>query len=188
VTPAAAKKLATYADLAATPPHLVAQLVDGELVTQPRPAAKHARAGMRLGVQLESGYGGGGGDDTGEWVLLFEPELHLGPHVLVPDLAGWRRRRMPELPDVAFFELAPDFCCEILSPSTARLDRTRKLPIYAEHTVSHVWLVDPSLRMLEVFALDGESYRFVSSHTEAEQVRAAPFDTLPLELGRLWAR
>ncbi len=182
--PRAAKKLATYEDVLSAPEHLVAQLIDGELITQPRPAYPHARAGMRLGTSLESGYGGG----SSGWILLFEPELHLGPHVLVPDIAGWRRERMPELPDVAYSELAPDFCCEILSPSTARLDRTRKLPIYAEHGVSHVWLVDPNAKTLEVFALDGETYRFASCHAEDEVVRAVPFDAVPLELGRLWAR
>jgi len=108
--------------------------------------------------------------------------------VLVPDIAGWRSERMPRLPDTAYFELAPDFCCEILSPATARLDRTRKLPIYAEHGVGYVWLLDPNAKTLEVFALDGETYRFLSSHTDDDVVRPVPFDAVPLELGRLWAR
>ncbi|NOY92620.1 MAG: Uma2 family endonuclease [Deltaproteobacteria bacterium] len=185
--PGAAKKLATYEDVLAAPAHLVAQLVDGELITQPRPAYRHARAGWKLGGLLDGPFDGGQGGPGG-WLLLFEPELHLGPHVLVPDIAGWRRERMPELPDVAYSELAPDFCCEILSPSTARLDRTRKLPIYGEQGVGHVWLVDPDAKTLEVFALDGQTYRFVSSHVEDDVVRAVPFDAVPLELGRLWAR
>ena len=98
-------------------------------------------------------------------MILFEPELHLGADVLVPDLAGWRRERMSEIPDVHFFEIAPDFCCEILSPSTARLDRVRKLPVYAEHLVGHVWLVDPLAQSLEVFVLDGPSYCPASAGT-----------------------
>ena len=79
----------------------------------------------------------------GGWILLDEPELHLHGDVLVPDLAGWRRERMPELPDAAAFELAPDWICEVLSPSTAASDRAEKMPIYARERVAHVWLVDP---------------------------------------------
>ncbi|NOY92806.1 MAG: Uma2 family endonuclease [Deltaproteobacteria bacterium] len=183
----AAKKLATYEDVLAAPAHRVAELVAGELITQPRPAPAHAFAGMGLSVQLGGRYGAGG-EGPGGWLILFEPELHLGPHVLVPDVAAWRSERMPHLPESAYFELAPDFCCEILSPSTARLDRVQKMPIYAEHDVSYVWLVDPAVQTLEVFALDGETYRFVSSHSEDDMVEAVPFDAVPLDLARLWPR
>ncbi len=182
---AAAKKLATYEDVLAAPARVIAQLVDGELITQPRPAARHALAGTLLTGSLSGSFHGSG---IGGWVILFEPELHLGPHVLVPDIAGWRRERMPELPDVAYFELAPDFCCEILSPSTAHLDRVRKLPLYAEHGVSHVWLVDPVAQTLEVFALDGATYRLASTHGQDDVVEAVPFDAVPLKLARLWSR
>ncbi|NOY89802.1 MAG: Uma2 family endonuclease [Deltaproteobacteria bacterium] len=185
--PNAAEKLATYEDVLAAPEHLVAQLIDGQLITQPRPASRHARAGSRLGALLDGPFDRGSGGPGG-WVILFEPELHLGPHVLVPDLAGWRRERMPELPDAPFFELAPDFCCEVLSPSTARTDRIRKVPLYAEYGVGHVWLVDPQAQSLEVFALDGESYRLVGTYAEEEVVEAMPFGAVPLELGLLWQR
>ncbi len=187
VVPTAAKKLATYEDVLAAPEHLVAQLIDGELITHPRPASRHARAGSRLGSLLDGPFDRGSGGPGG-WVILFEPELHLGAHVLVPDLAGWRRERMPEMPDVAFFEMAPDFCCEILSPSTARLDRIRKLPIYADYGVGHVWLVDPLAQSLEVFALDGESYRLTGTYAEEDIVEAAPFEEVPLDLSLLWKR
>jgi len=183
----AAKKLATYEDLLAVPEGLVAELIGGELVTQPRPASRHARAGSRLGALLDGPFDRGSGGPGG-WLLLDEPELHLGSEVLVPDLGGWRRERMPEMPDVAYFELAPDFCCEILSPSTAQIDRVRKMPVYAQHGVGHVWLVDPVLRSLEVFALDGQSYRVTSAHAEAEVVHAPPFDAIGLDLSLLWQR
>jgi len=184
--PNAAKKLATYQDVLAAPAHRVAELVAGELHTQPRPAARHALAGSALGAMLFGGFHGNGAG--GGWIILDEPELHLSSDVLVPDLAGWRRERMPELPDVAFFELPPDFCCEILSPSTARFDRATKLPIYASHGVRHVWLVDPIAQTLEVFVLDGETYRLLVTHAGDDVIEAPPFEAEPLELARLWQR
>ncbi|NOY93791.1 MAG: Uma2 family endonuclease [Deltaproteobacteria bacterium] len=183
----AARKLATYADVLAAPEHVIAQLIDGELVTQPRPAYPHARASSKLGASLDGPFDDGI-DGPGGWVILDEPELHLGPHVLVPDIAGWRRERMPEIPDVAYSELAPDFCCEVLSPSTAHLDRVRKLPLYAEHGVAFVWLVDPAAQTLEVLVLDGAGYRLASTHGKDDVVEAVPFHAVPLDLARLWRR
>src|SRR5690606_18051551 len=129
------------------------------------------------------GRGGPGG-----WVILFEPELHLSGHVLVPDLAGWRRERMPEMPEVPAFELAPDWVCEVLSPHTVARDRVRKLPIYAQQRVRHVWLVDPDAKTLEVFRLDGDGWRLVGTWEGDARLRAEPFDAVELELGGLWAR
>lgn len=187
--PTSAKKLASYEDVLAAPAHLVAELVAGELHTSPRPATRHALAGSALGARLFGRFHRrGDGDGPGGWVILFEPELHLAQDVLVPDLAGWRRERMPELPDVAYLELPPDFCCEVLSPSTARLDRVLKLPIYARHGVGHVWLVDPSAQTLEVFALDGATYRLLATHGGDVLVEAPPFDAEPLDLAPLWRR
>jgi Uma2 family endonuclease len=136
---------------------------------------------MDLGSAFHRGRGGPGG-----WIILDEPELHLGEHVLVPDLAGWRRARLPEVPREAFLTLAPDWVCEVLSPSTALLDRRQKMRIYAEQSVSHVWLVDPVVRSLEVYALQGEHYLTVGTFGEDEVVRAAPFAELALELAALW--
>lgn len=187
--PSSAKKLATYEDVLAAPAHKVAQLVHGELVLQPRPASRHALAGTRLTGDLDAHFGDRkGGRGPGGWLILFEPELHLGPHVLVPDIAGWRRERMPVMPDAAYFELAPDFCCEILSPSTARFDRGQKLPLYAEHGVGHVWLVDPAVQTLEVLALDGESYRLLATHGGEDVITAPPFEAAELDLSVLWSR
>ncbi|MCA9575068.1 MAG: Uma2 family endonuclease, partial [Myxococcales bacterium] len=148
-----ARRRATYEDVLRAPENMVAQLVDGQLDLQPRPRALHARCASVLGGLLEPPMGWGDGGGPGGWVILNEPEVHFGEHVLVPDLAGWRRERMPELPDVAFFELAPDWVCEVLSPSTAGFDRVKKLPIYAAHGVAHAWLVDPSEKTLEVLEL-----------------------------------
>ncbi len=182
-----AKRRATYEDLLAVPEHLVAEIIHGELITHPRPSAPHARASSRLGALLDGPFDRGKGGPGG-WVILDEPELHLHGHVLVPDLAGWKRERMPELPDAAAFELAPDWICEVLSPSTAAADRADKLPIYATEHVSHVWLVDPLAQTLEVLRLDGETYRLIQTSRDAAVVRAEPFAALELELASLWAR
>jgi Uma2 family endonuclease len=108
--------------------------------------------------------------------------------VVVPDLAGWRRERMPEMPEVAYFELAPDWICEVLAPSTARLDRTKKLSVSARERVHHGWAVDPLAQTLEVFRLDGDTYRIVLLAAADDKVRAEPFDAIELDLAILWAR
>jgi Uma2 family endonuclease len=176
---------ATYDDLKALPDIQVAEIVDGELHASPRPAPRHARAGSLLGGRLippfDDGRGGPGG-----WWILDEPELHLGPDVLVPDLAGWRRVRMPRMPATAYFPLAPDWVCEVLSPSTAQLDRARKLAIYAREQVAHAWLVDPLARTLEVLRLEHGRWTILGTHVNDEVVHAEPFIELPLELGALW--
>jgi Uma2 family endonuclease len=184
-----AKRRATYEDLLQVPEHLVAEIVDGTLYTQPRPAPRHALAGSTLGGELSGPFQRGRGG-PGNWIILYEPELHLHGDVLVPDWAGWRRERMPEVPDAAAFELAPDWVCEILSPSTASLDRVRKMPIYARERVAHIWLVDPSARTLEAYRLEaqGPDARWVHLGAWADdaRVRAEPFEVFELELGLLW--
>jgi Uma2 family endonuclease len=176
---------ATYDDLVALPDNLVAEIVGGELHASPRPAPKHARAyavlGRRIGGPFDDGVGGPGG-----WWILDEPELHLGRDVLVPDLAGWRRTRMSALPNTAYFPLAPDWICEILSPSTAQLDRAKKLAIYARERVAHAWLVDPIARTLEVLRLENGRWLILATHVGSEIVRAEPFDQIELDLGSLW--
>ena len=177
---------ATYDDLIAVPDHLVAEIVDGELWTSPRPAPKHARAYSSLGITIGAPYDHGRGGPGGWWILD-EPELHLAAHVLVPDVAGWRRNRMPRLPDTACFPLAPDWVCEVVSPSTALLDRTKKLRIYALDGVRHCWIVDPLARTLEVLRLDSGRWTIMSTHAGDEIVRPEPFDAVDVELVLLWA-
>ena len=183
----AARWRAAYEDLLAVPEHQIAQLLDGELIVQPRPASPQALARSVLGGEVMGPFHRGRGGPGG-WVILDEPELHLGPDVLVPDLAGWRRERMPTVPDVAAFELAPDWVCEVLSPSTVAVDRVRKMPVYAREGVTHVWLVDPLARTLEVFRREGPGYARVNAWADEDRVRAEPFDAIELELGILWAR
>lgn len=182
-----AKKGASYADLEALPEGVVGQIIHGTLHASPRPTIRHARSSSKLGGILDGPFDTGRGGPGG-WIILDEPELHLGTHVLVPDLAGWRRERMPRVPDGAFVEIAPNWVCEILSVSTAAIDRGQKVPIYAGQGVSHVWLIDPVAQTLEVLRLDGSTYRAVQTLSGSDEIRAEPFEAIALPLGELWSR
>lgn len=153
-------------------------------MTQPRPAAPHSVASSSLGGELLGPFqrdrGGPGG-----WIILDEPELHLHGDVVVPDLAGWRRERMPESPQGAAFELAPDWVCEVLSPSTAASDRGVKRRIYAREGIRWLWLVEPATQTLEAFTLETSAWTLAGTWHGEERVRAVPFDAIEIELGVL---
>ena len=169
------------------PDHLVAEIIDGELVTTPRPALPHARAESAIGQDLspfDRRPGSPGG--PGGWWILDEPELHFGDDVLVPDLAGWRHERMPSIPNAAFVTLPPDWVCEVISPRTGRIDRARKMRIYAREGVTHLWFVDPLARTLEVYRLEGERWIVASTHGGSEAVRAELFDAIEIAVDRWW--
>lgn len=176
---------ATYADLEAVPPHLVAEIIFGRLETHPRAVPKHATAHASLANELigpfQKARGGPGG-----WVFMTEPELHLGPHVIVPDLAAWRVDRMPHLPPTAFIEMAPDWVCELLSPSTLNRDRGPKRRIYGSFGVGYLWLLDATAKVLEVFALRQMQWVLHDTHVDPDEVRAPPFDAVPFSLSALW--
>lgn len=182
---AQSKPPATYQDILDAPPQLVAEIVAGELHLSPRPAFLHANAssviGMDIGGAFQRGRGGPGG-----WWIVDEPELHFDDHVLVPDLAGWRKEHLAELPTGPFTTVPPDWVCEVLSPSTARWDRVKKVPVYAGAGVAWLWLVDPRARTLEVLQLEGKTYRLLETFGSNEMVRVPPFDAIELELGALW--
>jgi Uma2 family endonuclease len=176
---------ATYRDLEQLPPNMVAEIVDGELWASPRPAPRHARVWARITSRIEPAFDEGRGGPGG-WIILGEPEIHLGQQVLVPDLAGWRRTSLPKLPSTAHIAVAPDWVCEVISPSTARLDRAKKLRIYASEGVRHAWLVDPLARTVEVLRLEGGRWAILAAHAGDAVVRLEPFEDLELELGALW--
>lgn len=182
-----ARRRATYEDLLEAPRDKVVELVHGALHVHPRPAPPHAAAASALGEELgppfKRGRGGPGG-----WLILDEPELHLEEHVLVPDLAGWRRERLPGVGrEETFLTIAPDWVCEVLSPSTEKVDRSEKLPIYASQGVSHVWLVQPLQRTLEVLRREGARWLIVDVFADDAVVRAEPFDAIELNLSVLWS-
>ena len=168
------------------PDIMVAEIVDDELHASPRPALRHAYVSSSLGVVIGRPYHHGRGGPAGWWILD-EPELHFGRNVLVPDLAGWRRTRLPRVPDTAYCTVAPDWVCEILSPSTASLDRVKKLAIYAREQVGHAWLIDPAARTLEVLCLESGRWTILATHAGADVVHAEPFTDIDLELASLWA-
>ncbi|WP_375410698.1 Uma2 family endonuclease [uncultured Methylobacterium sp.] len=180
-----ATRLATYADLEAVPAHLVAEIIDGVLETHPRPRPRHGIAAAGLAAELGPPFGRGRGGPGG-WIFMVEPELHLGPQVVVPDLAGWRRERMPVEPETAFVETPPDWICEILSPSTSRLDRGPKRRIYAEAGVGHLWLLDPADGVLEGFALTGGQWLLLGTVERGGPVSLPPFDAVSFPLDDLF--
>lgn len=178
---------ATIEDLLAAPEHMVAEIIDGVLYTHPRPRPRHARSSSALGMVIGGPYDQGSGGGPGGWWIIDEPELHLGKQVVVPDIAGWRRERMPKLPETAWFGLAPDWVCEVLSPSTAQLDRVQKRRINAEHGVSHLWFIDPEARTLEAFELRGSQWLLIETLADDAEVAVSPFAAVPFQLDVLWA-
>jgi len=182
----ALKQDATYADLSSVPENFVAEILGGELYASPRPAFSHATVASALAVLLGGpfrfGINGPGG-----WLIVSEPELHLDADVLVPDLAGWRIERMSAEPYAAYPTLAPDWVCEVLSPSTEVIDRTKKLKIYARERVEHMWLIDPQSKTLEVLGPARHGWTLLAKHEGGERIRAKPFQAIELALSDVWS-
>jgi Uma2 family endonuclease len=151
----------------------------------PRPRPRHVRAASILGARLVRRFGWDADDGPGGWVILDEPELRLGDEVRAPDLAGWRVERYEE-PEDNPITLVPDWICEVLSPTTARIDRVEKMPLYAEHGVGHLWIVDPVMKTLEVYRREGGLWVVRSSHGADDVASPEPFDAVPFEVGALW--
>ena len=181
-----APRPATYADIEALPANMVGQILFGVLHAHPRPAPRHSRVTSMLGAEITGPFDRGRGGPGG-WIILDEPELHLGPHVVVPDIAGWRRSTMPRLPAMAWFGVAPDWICEALSPPTARIDRTDKLAVYAEFGVGHAWYVDPSAHTFEVFERVASRWTLAATFKDTDPVCAPPFVEHTFALDVLWA-
>src|SRR5574341_797525 len=176
---------ASYDDIAALPEGVVGEIIDGELITHPRPAPPHAQASTNLGFFVVGPFGLGI-NGPGGWVILDEPEIQLATHTLVPDLAGWRKEHLPQLPEKGPLHVAPDWVCEVLSPSTEQDDRRRKLRIYAEHRVRHAWLADPLLRTLEVLRVHEGDWLIVGTYGNDDCVRAEPFEAVEIPLRLVW--
>jgi hypothetical protein len=173
------RKPATAADLESVPPHMTGQVLDGELIVHPRPNSSHAVVTSNVGADLNTRFGRAG--PPSGWWILDEPELRLSGDVLVPDLAGWRRERLPEIPRVAHFDLAPDWVLEVLSPSTASMDRIVKARIFAREKVSHLWFIDPEAKTVEVMRLEKGQWLRIGAWTAGERVRAEPFEAVEFD-------
>ncbi|MBC6442649.1 MAG: Uma2 family endonuclease [Rhodobacteraceae bacterium] len=174
-----------YQDVLDAPPHMVAQIIEGTLHTQPRPAPPHALASSGLGYEVTGPFGRGIGGPGGWWILD-EPELHLGADILVPDLAGWRRKNMPRFPKTAFFTTPPDWVCEVLSPATKHIDLGPKRDIYAREGVSHIWFLDPDARTLDAFRLHTRQWHPIAALAGEADVSVPPFQAISFTLADLW--
>ena len=182
----AVKKTAVYEDLYAIPENMTGEIINGELIVTPRPSVRHMITASVLGGKLTPPYYFGEGGGPGGWIILYETEIMLGDELLVPDFAGWRKERFPGVPKENWISVPPDWVCEILSPSTMRVDRIRKMPIYARYSITHLWLMDPVARTLEVFRLESEHWSMVAAFAENEKVRAEPFQEIEFDLGHFW--
>jgi Uma2 family endonuclease len=133
---------------------------------------------------FQKGRGGPGG-----WWIIDEPELHFvrDTEVLVPDIAGWRRERMPALPDDHRFEVVPDWVCEVLSSNTQKSDRIAKMKVYARYGVAYLWLVDPLAKILETYALSESQWTVTGLYQDQDEVSAPPFEAVAIGLDDLWA-
>jgi Uma2 family endonuclease len=175
---------ASYEDLVQLPDDRIGEIVGGELYASPRPRPRHSHAAVRLIGRLASHFDDAARRDR--WWFLFEPELHLGDDVLVPDLAAWRTPVPIVSAADSVITVSPDWVCEILSPSTETLDVRKKLPAYAGHGVGWLWLVDPARRTLDSFIREGRQWRSLGTWTTSARLTAAPFDELEIDLGQLW--
>jgi Uma2 family endonuclease len=180
-----ARRRATYQDVLDAPRDRIAEIIHGELHLSTRPRYKHSSVATSLTALLVPPFQHGSGG-PGNWIILFEPELHLGDDILVPDLAGWRCERLPIVEDVAFETLAPDWVCEVLSKSTEKVDRVDKMSIYVASGVKHAWFVEPIRRTLEVLRRRARTWRTMAIHQNGQQARIEPFEDLELDLSFLW--
>jgi Uma2 family endonuclease len=178
---------ALYELLEALPEGLTGEILSGQLHTQPRPTWPHAYVSGRLNRTIGRRFDDGD-DGPGGWWIIAEPEIHfvLDEEVVVPDLAGWRRERMPIPPEGHRVLVVPDWVCEILSPSTASRDRDIKMPLYAHYGVSYAWLVDPKARSLEAFRLEAGAWQEVGRFAGDDRAAVPPFEAITLDLGGWW--
>ncbi len=148
---------------------------------------RHARSASILGGEITGSFDIGRNNGPGGWWILFEPEIHFGSDVIVPDLSGWKKELIPILPtSKAYFEIVPNWVCEVLSKKTAGIDRVKKLPIYAKAKVDYVWLVNPDQKTLEIYLREDQKWILFSAFEGEQLIRAAPFDAIEINLGDLW--
>jgi len=176
-----------YESLEALPEGVTGEILNGQLHTHPRPSGAHVNVGSMLGAELIGPFRKGN-EGPGGWWIIDEPEIHFvrNVEVAVPDLAGWRRERMPYFPEDQRFEVVPDWICEILSPSTAGRDREIKMPLYAYYEVRYIWLIDPAKRTLEAYRFEAGTWIETGRFADADRVTAPPFEAVSLDLEIFW--
>ena len=175
-----------YEELCQLPDHMVGEILGGELEVSPRPSLEQANSSSGLTGILREPFHYGRNGGPGGWWILVEPEVHLDETVFVPDVAGWRKSRVSGPLKGQFSELAPDWVCEVISPSSVRHDKITKMHLYAKFQIPHYWLVDPFGHVLEVFELQGEKWVLHSAYAKEDKVSAPPFEAIEFNLGDLW--
>lgn len=180
-----ARKRATYVDLYSIPENMVGEIIDGELIVSPRPSVRHSHAASSLGGEIVPPYKFGRGGPGG-WIILDEPEISLGENIIVPDLAGWKRERFPIEEDHNWISVCPDWVCEVVSPGSVRIDRVKKMGIYAQHRVPYFWIIDPANNTLEVLKNEAGQWLIIGTYAEDDKVRAEPFQEIEIDLSFLW--
>lgn len=179
------KKNVSYDDLYSIPVNMIGEIIDGELLTQPRPSFRHSNVTTVLTYTIGGPFQWGK-DGPGGWIFLFEPEICLGTDILVPDIAGWKKERLPKPPEKNFTTVRPDWVCEVMSAGTVRIDRIKKMPIYGRFGIPYIWLIDPLAKTLEVFRLDEGKWVLSSVHSDNDKIRAEPFQETEISLEHLW--
>lgn len=181
-----AKKKATYDDLYSIPDNMTGEIIDGELTVTPRPSRKHVFTTSVLDKKIGPRYQFGEGGGPGGWIILIEPEIGLGEDIIVPDLAAWKKERFPISEESNWISAAPNWICEILSPSTFRNDKVKKMPLYARHAVGYIWLIDPIAMTMDAFRLESGRWSLLGSYAEDDKVRVEPFQEIEINLFDLW--
>lgn len=182
----AAPGLPTLDDLDALPSHIKGEIIEGVLYTMTRPRGPHQRTALLLGSDLSGPFDDGRGGPGGWWILP-EPGIQLpGTPEIAPDIAGWRRAKLPRLPEDAPIRVVPDWVCEILSPSTRRHDQLVKKPYYAKIGVSHHWLIDLAAHTLTAYRLESGQWLELGVFGDEREARIEPFAAIPLDVARWW--
>ncbi|HEY3359056.1 MAG TPA: Uma2 family endonuclease [Polyangia bacterium] len=177
---------ATMADLEALPEHIKGEIIDGVLYTAPRPRARHADAEIVLGTTLMGPFRWGRGGPGGWWILIEAGIEVPGSPEFSPDLAAWRKERMPTLPAEGPITVVPDWVCEIHSPTTRTLDLRIKRPFYARLGVAYLWYIDREAHTLTASKLRDGQWVELGVWGEDDRIRTEPFEALELALADLW--
>jgi Uma2 family endonuclease len=180
------EKKSTYEDLHSIPENMIGEIIDGELIATPRPAPGHMLSISILGGKIMPSYQYSEGGNPGGWVILFETEVKLEEDIVVPDLAGWKKERFPTELEHNWISVVPDWVCEVLSPSTFRNDKIKKMPLYGRHGVGHIWLIDPLTMTMDAFRLESGRWSLLGSFDEKDKVRVEPFEEVEINLKDLW--
>jgi len=176
----------TLADLDALPPGIVGEIIDGVLYTMTKPRMRHQRTGTGISADLRGPFDLGRGGPGGWWIVT-EPGIEL-PNTpeISPDVAGWRRERMPEMPGDEPIRVVPDWVCEILSKNTRRHDQVVKMPYYAKIGVAYAWVADAEARVLVAYRLESGAWRVIGTYSNETEARIEPFDTVPVNVADWW--